>query len=171
MLPGLTGFRTTTGQKTVQLIISPGQGTIAECFIIVPGIVEIKIVLGSSTRSASLAPEVVLSARETGRGTRGHARLDTYKTWIDIKLGEGIDVLLGRLVCSLEIVSDVVEGLAKFGIVHIEVFGQAARRSREGEVAQCVEIDQRAEAMRIDLTVAILKSICHAIVVRLEYAG
>jgi hypothetical protein len=108
-----------TGQKTVQLIVAPSNRAISDGFIVIPGLVEVKVILGTATRSPSLSAQVIFSIGETRRSALVEAGLDTREARIDIELGESVDVFLSSLVRCLEVVGDVVEGLTELGVVHL----------------------------------------------------
>ncbi len=107
------------GQQTVELIIAPGRRALRECFIVIPGIIEVKIVFGPALRPPSFPAQVVFSIRKTWSGAVVDAGLDSGQARINVELGKGIDVLLSCLVRCLEIVSDVLKGLSKLGVVHV----------------------------------------------------
>lgn len=144
-----------TCQQAVQLIVSPAHRAICDGFIVVPSLVEVKIVLGSATRSTSLSAQGIFSTWETRRRGLVEARLDTREARIDIKLGESVDVFLGCLIRGLEVMGDIMEGLTKLGVVHRG--GCEGIGAEVGRFAQSRGLDRRAESMRFCLSIAMLE--------------
>jgi len=106
-------------QQTVQLIISPCRRILRKRFVVLPGIIKIKVGFGSATRPSSLSAQVVFSIGKAWGRASVDGRLYSSQTRVDIALREGVNVLLSRLVRSLEIMGDVLQGLAEFGVVHL----------------------------------------------------
>jgi hypothetical protein len=93
-----------------------------------------------------------LSVREAGSCAVVDAGLEPGQAGIDVELGKGIDVLLSCLICCLEIVSDVLKGLAKLGVVHVGRLKGAAF----GVFALYKGLDRGAESMRSGMAIAML---------------
>lgn len=108
-----------TCQETVQLIIPPRRRGISERFVIVPCLIKVKVIFRSSTRPPSLAAQIVFSVGETRCGAVHNTGFQSGQTRIDVALGKCIDVLLRGLVGSLEVMADVLKGLAELRVVHV----------------------------------------------------